>query len=194
MRITRRRSAALFAAAVLLALPFAAWALWKPIRVLAPEFAGVACYAGNVCTDDPTKVAEALSLRHEAIEFVNRRAGSFKASPRMVFCTMPRCDRSFGFSGNAAYNVGSAGIVVSGRGWHSYYVRHELIHCVQVERIGGFRMLFHTPTWLVEGMAYSMSEDPRRPLGEPWESYRRKYEVWAAEAPPEMLWQRASAL
>ena len=192
--VVRRRPFKLVAAAVLLATPIATWALWKPIRVLAPELAGVKCFAGQVCTDDSSKLAEALALRQEAMLFVEQNAGAFKANPRMIFCTTPQCDRTFGFTGNAAYNLGASGLVVSARGWHSYYVRHELIHCVQVERIGGFRMLLHTPTWLIEGMAYSMSRDPRRPLSEPWEEYRKKYDVWAAEAPAEMLWKRASEL
>ena len=55
-------------------------------------------------------------------------------------------------------------------------------------------MLFHTPTWLIEGMAYSLSEDPRRPLTEPWEAYRQQFEVWAIQGPPEELWRRAVAL
>lgn len=184
----------LVATLVLLATPIATWALWKPIRVLAPELAGVKCFASRVCTDDPSKIAEALALRREALLYVEQNAGSFKASPRMIFCTTAQCDHSFGFTGNAAYNFGSSGLVVSARGWHSYYVRHELIHCVQVERIGGFRMLLHTPTWLIEGMANSMSQDPRRPLREPWEGYRKRYEVWAAKAAPELLWKRAAEL
>ena len=193
-RLMRRLHIKLVATIVLCATPIAAWALWKPIRVLAPELAGVKFYVGRVCTDDPSKVAEALGLRREALSYVEQNAGGFRANPRMIFCTTPQCDRSFGFTGNVAYNFGSSGLVVSARGWHSYYVRHELIHCVQVERIGGFRMLLHTPTWLIEGMAYSMSQDPRRPLSEPWEGYRKKYEVWAGEAVPETLWKRAAEL
>lgn len=194
MQMKRRTAFKLVAAAIFLAAPVATWALWKPIRVLAPEFAGVKCYAGGVCTDDPSKVAEASALRQEAIEFVGRKVGGFKATPRMIFCTASRCDRSFGITSNAAYNFGASGLVVSARGWHPYYVRHELIHCVQVERLGGFRMLLRTPTWLIEGMAYSLSGDPRRPLSEPWESYRRVYELWAGQDPPEMLWKRAAEL
>ena len=56
----------LVATLVLLATPIATWALWKPIRVLAPELAGVKCFASRVCTDDPSKVAEASALRREA--------------------------------------------------------------------------------------------------------------------------------
>ena len=116
----RRLHIKLVATIVLCATPIAAWALWKPIRVLAPELAGVKCYVGRVCTDDPSKVAEALGLRREALSYVEQNAGGFRANPRMIFCTTPQCDRSFGFAGNAAYNFGSSGLVVSARGWHSY--------------------------------------------------------------------------
>ena len=137
---------------------------------------------------------EALQLKIEAMSFVKAWAGEFDAAPRMIFCTTAECDRSFGFKGNAAYNMGATALVVASRGWKSYYVRHELIHCVQVERIGGFRMLLRTPYWLIEGMAYSASQDPRRPLQEPWESYRKSYEEWLQQGPPEALWSRAAAL
>ena len=192
MRRALRRKFMFLAVAALVATPPTTWALWKPIRVLAPELAGVKCYSGNVCTDDPSKVSEALSLRENALHFVELKAGHFQANPRMIFCTTPQCDRSFGFTNNAAYNFGSSGLVVSSRGWQPYYIRHELIHCIQVERIGGFHMLFRTPTWLIEGMAYSMSEDPRRPLREPLESYRKEYELWAFQESSKTLWQRAA--
>lgn len=128
------------------------------------------------------------------MDFVRAWAGNVKAAPRVVFCTSAACDQAFGFKANAAYNVGARAVVVSSRGWQAYYLRHELIHCVQVERIGGFRMLLQTPAWLIEGMAYSASEDPRRPLAEPWERYRREYEDWAKDVPPHELWSRAAAL
>ena len=191
MRPTFRRNLKLLAALAVLAAPIATWALWKPVRVFAPELAGVKCYEGSVCTDDPSRVAEARVLREEALQFVTLKAGAFVSAPRIIFCSTRHCEKSFGFTSNAAYNVGSSRLVVASRGWHPFYIRHELIHCVQVERIGGFRMLFHTPTWLIEGMAYSMSEDPRRPLTAPWEAYRTQFESWATEAPAEGLWQRA---
>jgi hypothetical protein len=177
-----------------LVTPISLWAFWKPIRALAPEWAGVHCYEGGVCTDDPARVTEALLLQSEAMSFVKAWAGPFEATPRMIFCTTAACDRSFGFNGNVAYNFGAAALVVASRGWKSYFVRHELIHCVQVERIGGFRMLLRTPVWLIEGMAYSASQDPRSPLQEPWEGYRRQYEEWARQVSPESLWLKAAAL
>ena len=194
MRFTARRGLKLLVAATVFAAPIAVWSLWKPIRALAPELAGVKCYEGAVCTDAPNRVDEARKLRVEALRFVSQKVGAFQTSPKMIFCTTTQCEKSFGFRGNTAYSVGASRLVVSSRGWLPFYVRHELIHCVQVERIGGFRMLLHTPTWLIEGMAYSLSEDPRHPLIEPWETYRRQFEVWASEGTPEDLWQRAAAL
>jgi hypothetical protein len=172
--------------------PMAVWALWKPVRVMAPSLAGMTCHDGGVCIDDLSRLEEARRMRDEAVAHVEKVGGSLKSSPTAVFCSTTKCDEKFGIKGNLAYNFGSIGLVVSSRGWKSYIVRHELIHCLQVERIGGFRMLLNTPVWLVEGMAYSASEDPRRPLNEPWERYRKQYETWADGALPIALWQRAA--
>jgi hypothetical protein len=189
----RRMLSGLTVASILFS-PLSLWALWKPVRALKPEWAGVQCFEGNVCIDDATKLPQALALRAEAVSFVAGWAGSFDAAPRAIFCTTSVCDRSFGFKGNAAYNLGARALVVASRGWKPHYVRHELIHCVQVERIGGLRMLLHTPTWLIEGMAYSASQDPRRPLTEPWETYRKSFEDWASQVPPRELWSQAAGL
>lgn len=181
--------------ALLLATPVALWWTWRPVRAMAPGWAGLSCdAAADVCIDNPARLAEARALKAEALAFVAAWAGPFHATPRMVFCATVTCDRAFGFRGNAAYNVGAQALVVSSRGWAAHFVRHELIHCVQVERIGGFRMMLRTPTWLIEGMAYSVSQDPRRPLPEPLEGFRRQYEAWAARVPAAALWSRAEAL
>ena len=183
-----------FSFALVVAIAPLAWFLLKPLRALAPELAGVKCYVGNVCLDDSTRVEEARALRLEAIAFVEENVGKLEHSPRVILCTTAVCDKNFGFTGNAAYNLGAAHLVVATRGWHSYFLRHELIHNVQVERIGGFRMWLATPTWLIEGMAYSLSKDPRHPLQDPWENYRTTYEKWAAGIPANELWSRAKAL
>jgi hypothetical protein len=178
----------------LLALPLAAWAFFRPIRVLAPELAGVRCYSGGVCSDDPERVSEALSLKLEAVQFVQRKIGKIENVPRMIFCSSLACEKSFGFTGNASYNVGTSGLVVASRGWRDYYVRHELIHHVQGERLGVIRLWLFTPKWFIEGMAYSLSDDPRHPLQEPFEGFRSKYERWASQIPSQALWSRAEEL
>jgi hypothetical protein len=192
--LSLRRSLILtLAASALLLAPLSVWALWKPVRALAPEWAGVTCDSVGVCTDDPERLPVAISLKKEAMSSIAAWAGPFEARPRMIFCTTAACDESFGFRGNAAYSIGANALVVASRGWKSYYIKHELVHCVQVERLGGFRMLLRTPVWLIEGMAYSASQDPRTPLPEPWETYRRQYEEWAQTTPVEDLWSQAAA-
>ena len=189
----RKRAVTLVLGAVLSAPP-AAWAFMKPLRVLAPQWAGVQCFGGGVCTDDPSRLAEAMALKSEAVEFVRTRVSPIDDVPRMIFCSSSACEASFGLKGNASYNVGTSGLVLAMRGWHSHFVRHELIHHVQAERLGAFRMWLTTPQWLIEGMAYSLSNDPRRPLSEPWEGYRAEYERWVSQIPREELWARANAL
>jgi hypothetical protein len=177
-----------------LAVPLAAWAFFRPIRVLAPELAGVQCYSGDVCTDDPQRVSEALAFKFEAVQFVERKVGRVENVPRMIFCSTPACEKSFGFTGNASYNVGTNGLVVASRGWQNYFLRHELIHHIQGERLGAIRLWLFTPKWFIEGMAYSLSEDPRHPLQEPFEGFRSKYEGWASQIPSQALWSRAEEL
>ena len=177
----------------LLALPVAAWAFIKPLRVIAPEFAGVTCFE-KVCVDDADHLSEAKALSEEAVLFVQSSVGKLQVVPRMVFCFTKECSRSFGFSSNGAYNVGTLGLVISHRGWHSYFVRHELIHHLQNERLGSLNVWLLKPDWFKEGMAYSLSEDPRTPLPEPLQSHRARFESWFKLVGAERLWAEAEHL
>ncbi|MCK7580702.1 MAG: hypothetical protein MZV65_37070 [Chromatiales bacterium] len=55
--------------------------------------------------------------------------------------------------------------------------RTRLVHYWQAENFGLLAGLVGEP-WLIEGMAYSLSDDPREKLHEPFESYRRKFSEW----------------
>jgi hypothetical protein len=175
-------------------VPVAAWAAFKPVRVLAPELLGLHCSAQNVCVDELTRLAEATALKDEAVSFVNQNVGSIHRIPRAIFCSTVDCARAFGITSQGAYNVGTYGMVISPRGWHSHFVRHELIHHVQNERLGSLNAWLFKPNWFLEGMAYSLSEDPRRPLPEPLEGWRDRFEKWLAAAGKADLWQAAQAI
>src|SRR4051812_13159003 len=82
----------------LLLLPFAAWALVKPVRVLVPELAGVTCPSAHVCVDDPSRFAEATELYEEAVGFVQSRVGVIQPPPRAIFCSTEECSRAFGLT------------------------------------------------------------------------------------------------
>ena len=192
-RIHRLRTALLFLALLHL-LPVAAWAAFKPLRVVAPELLGLHCSAEGVCIDDLRRLPEALALRQEAVAFVEQHVDRLQRVPRMVFCADAPCAKSFGFTHQGAYNVGTAGLVIGPRGWHAHFVRHELIHHLQNERLGSLRAWMLTPTWFLEGMAYGLSEDPRRPLPAPLEGWRSQFEAWYPTVGREHLWKAAGAL
>ena len=175
-------------------LPVAAWAAFKPLRVVAPELLGLHCTAQGICIDDLRRLPEALALRQEAVAFVDQRIDRIGAVPRMVFCADSPCAKAFGFTHQAAYNVGTAGIVIGPRGWHAHFVRHELIHHLQNERLGSLYAWVFTPGWFIEGMAYALSEDPRRPLPEPLEGWRSQFERWHPGVTRGGLWQAAGDL
>ncbi|MFT3800985.1 MAG: hypothetical protein QM766_07170 [Burkholderiaceae bacterium] len=190
MRI--RLSAVILAVAA--SLPAITWASFKPIRVLAPELVGLTCLDTGICIDDMAKLPEAIALRTEAVTFVSSRIERIGSIPKFVFCSQSVCANSFGFTNQGAYHVGTRGIVIGPKGWKSFFVRHELIHHVQMENIGSLHALLFTPTWFIEGMAYSLSEDPRRPLPEPLESWRRQFEDWYPAIKEQDLWAVARAL
>ena len=111
----------------------------------------------------------------------------------MVFCESEACAQSFGLGRSTAKTTGPFGTVYGPRAWTPYYVRHELIHHLQNERLGMYR--FHRgPEWFIEGMAYSLSEDPRTKLAEPFEQYRSQFETWFRSVGKEQLWEQARKL
>ena len=178
----------------LLALPIAAWAFFKPVRVLAPELAGVSCIGEVICIDDPSRYVEASRLYESAIRFVGASVGEIGHKPLVIFCATDGCFQSFGLGQRSAATIGTFGIVVSPRAWKPHYLRHEMIHHLQKEKLGNLKAWIGTPEWFIEGMAYSLSEDPRPVLTEPWQQYRSRFEVWYRQVGKERLWAEAASL
>src|SRR6185503_4955732 len=179
--------------ALLLAAPIAAWALVKPLRVLAPQLEGLACDEW-VCIDDASRRAEAKRLYRDALNAVQASVGELHSAPRAVFCATAACSAKFGFAEALAYDVGTFGIAISHRAWRPYLIRHELIHHLQNERLGWLRTWLLKPDWFREGMAYSLSEDPRQPLPEPLQSYRARFETWFKQVGRSNIWTEAEHL
>ena len=190
--ILRARVLKVLVLGLALGLPLAAWALVKPVRVLAPELVGLSC-VDRVCVDDPARRAEAVALYEQAVRFVEGSAGALQAPPRAVFCATRACAATFGFGARRAYTVGTFGIALGERAWQPYFVRHELIHHLQNERLGAVRNSFFKPRWFREGMAYSLSGDPR-PLPEPLQGYRAQFDAWFRDVGPARLWVEAEEL
>ena len=175
-------------------LPVAAWVFYKPVRVLAPSLVwDIHCVTDKICIDNPEKFAQAKTLYMDALEFVESNVGRIESSPRIIFCSSQECYELFGFKNSAAQSLGTAGIVVSPRGWKYYYIRHEIIHHLQAEKMGMMSQ-WRSPAWFKEGMAYGLSEDPRKTLSDPFGMYREKFTQWYDSVGRENIWGAARTL
>jgi len=134
-----------------------------------------------------------MALYDEASAFVAREVSPLQDSPRFVFCATDACASSFGLGVRSAVTLGLFGTVVGPRAWKPYYLRHEMIHVLQAERLGVFSLLFK-PAWWVEGMAYGLSADPREPLAEPFQTERATFRAWWATIDRAQLWVLARDL
>jgi hypothetical protein len=180
---------------MLAVVPLLAWFLVKPVRVLAPQLAGVSCLSASVCIDDAARQHEAEGLYAEGMAFVQNSLGAIEGRPRIIFCASQACAVSFGLGARSAVTLATFGTVIGPGAWKPYYVRHELIHYLQAERLGTLSLLFKS-AWFVEGMAYGLSQDPRAPLAEPWESHRKRFLAWhaALAKQTQTVWQAAEGL
>lgn len=188
-----KRTVAAVCLGVILCGPLAAWAFYKPSRLLAPSLAGVTCITDVICTDAPSRAVEAKALYEGAREFVKAKLGPIQSRTHLVFCQSDACAYSFGLGRSTAKTTGPLGTVFGPRAWQPYYVRHELIHQLQIERLGTYRVL-RSPDWFIEGMAYSLSEDPRSTLVEPFAQYRSRFDAWLRSVGKENLWEKAANL
>ncbi|MCA8273697.1 hypothetical protein LGN17_14450 [Burkholderia sp. AU30280] len=179
---------------LLVALPIAAYALVKPLRVVAPALVpGVSCPSADICTDDAARLGDARQLYRDGYARAAAAVGPFQEAPRVVFCSTRACADAFGLGQRAALTLGNFGVIVAPRGWQTYFLAHELIHHRQAEVLGNLAVATK-PRWLIEGMAYSLSDDPRHPLAEPFESWRARFDAWHAALGGQPLWEAARAV
>ena len=174
-------------------VPVLAWFVVKPVRVVLPELAGVQCVTRTICTDDPAQLARAQALYSEALDFVRSNVSVVSVQPRVVFCATQACADRFGLGARSAVTLGTWGTVIGPNAWKPFYVRHEMIHVAQAEHLGVLSLL-RKPSWFVEGMAYGLSQDPRAPLAEPFEGYRRAFFTWYEGVGKDRLWGSAAQL
>ncbi|HRX71158.1 MAG: hypothetical protein H6973_19955 [Gammaproteobacteria bacterium] len=177
----------------LLLAPVVGWAFYKPMRVLDPEWNEVTCVSEEVCVEDLARAEEANSIYELALSFVNSSVGAIHNKPRATFCSSAKCFEAFGFRAPAkAKTVGVSGIVIGPAGWNEFILRHEIIHHLQSEQLGVIGQWLR-PNWFKEGMAYSLSEDPRQ-LVEPLSKYREEFDSWHQRVGKERLWKEAKKL
>ncbi|MBF6058706.1 MULTISPECIES: hypothetical protein [Thiomicrorhabdus] len=167
--------------------------LYKPLRAFWPEKVGMDCQDGRVCVDQAQYAFQAQNLYSRALSFVESNVGTLDKAPQIIFCKTDLCAERFGLGKRSAISLGPWAIVIGPRAWKDYYVRHELIHSLQYQRLGILKMR-QLPQWFVEGMAYSMSEDPRTPLSQPFENDRAEFESWFKQVGHDQIWSAAKNL
>ena len=193
MSKVRLPSARRFMLLLFVVAPIAAWFVVRPVRVVAPALAGISCPSASICLDDLSRRAVAEQLYSDGLAFVAAAVSPLAGTPRVIFCSTETCANSFGLGARSAVTVGAAGTVIGPRAWKPHYLRHELIHQLQAQRLGTVALLFK-PSWFVEGMAYALSEDPRPSLGEPLQGYRLRFLAWYQAMGKGDLWRQAGAL
>jgi len=162
---------------ILLLLPISALAFFRPVRVLIPEAFGVRCNQQNLCIDDFSQLAAAESLLYNSKSYLATQWGLAIGETKVIFCSTEQCRSAFGLSNKAGFTLGSFAIAIAPRGWRQHYVVHELIHHWQADNFGSL-VLLSGERWLIEGMAYALSNDPREELHQPFESYRQQFNDW----------------
>ncbi|MGZ0079825.1 hypothetical protein [Methylomonas sp. YC3] len=164
-------------AVIFLLVPISALAFFRPVRVLIPEAFGVHCNEQHLCIDDVSLLAAAQSLLYDSKSDLARQWGLSIGEPKIVFCSTEQCRSAFGLSNKAGFTLGNFAIAIAPRGWQRHYVAHELIHHWQADQFGSLALL-SGEQWLIEGMAYALSNDPREELHQPFESYRQQFNDW----------------
>lgn len=173
-------------------VPTLAFAIPNPLRVYVPWLFGLHCDDHKLCVDDPTRFESARNLVVRAQEELAPTLGPLPAQPRLFFCSTQQCFDVFGKRRSTAVSFADVAVVIGPRAWLPQYVKHELIHVAQYENLGLIRV-WRMPKWLREGMAYSLSADPRRPLPGELELWRKQFESWYAADQGSSLWARLRA-
>jgi len=155
-------------------IPIAVFAFVKPVKIVLPQLAGIKCSKQWICVDNQERFQEAENLYNDSLYKIEKKLTKFEYKPKVVFCSSNECFSKFGFSKASGQSIGSFGVVIGPRGWKSHYVKHELIHQWQSSNFGAISVWLAS-NWVIEGMAYSLSDDPRKKLSEPFQTYRSQY-------------------
>ena len=151
---------------------------YKPLHAVTPKIYGMDKIGSSIYVDDISKSTSAILQYNDSIKELSSIGFKNKNYPKIIFCYNQKSYERFGFKQSAARSIEGIAIVLSPRAiTQNYFLKHELIHYWQENNLGLFYHWTY-PQWVIEGMAYSISNDLRHPLEEPWESYRNEFETW----------------
>jgi hypothetical protein len=177
--MTRSGKVTILLLAVAVAAPAIAWVSYKPVRILAPEFNGVAC-KGRVCVEDPDQLSRAELLQLAAVAQVGSKLVPLDRPPLTIFCSTRKCYHSFGGGMERGATLFNWGVILPPESWVPHIVEHEYIHMLQAQELGLVGRQ-RTPDWFKEGMPFHLSQPPEydlpayaRPLADHYEAWERQ--------------------
>lgn len=173
------------AALAMAASPVAAWAFFKPVRIVAPELNGMTC-VGAVCVEDLATLPLAVELHEAAMVSAAEKLRPLASPPRAIFCATRECYRSFGGRGRGI-TVFHLGVVIAPNSWQPHIVEHEFIHMIQAQELGLLGRE-RTPMWFKEGMPFHISQPPGLDLPDYARPWAEKYMEWEQRVGRDNVW------
>ncbi|MBJ3785467.1 hypothetical protein [Devosia sediminis] len=156
-------------------------ALWlaPPLRLVAPTLFGVTC-ADRICVERANDLPQARALIKAAIDDLEDQIGLAVPELAVVLCRTEACYRGFGGGAERAISFPFLGMLIAGRSWQDYIVRHELIHWLQFEHFGAVETMSY-PAWFREGMAYALSDAPAWDVPQPFKPWADQFVTWRGD-------------
>lgn len=136
----------------------------KAMKLLAPAWFGMEPIAPGVYADKAMPAAErrkVLQMIPTAKSQVARYYGNVTASPKLFFCSSEAAFQSIGGTKQTGLSYFSCASVFSPRGLSAPIIAHEWSHAELNARAGGWWNRRRVPRWFDEGLAVTVSEEPR---------------------------------
>lgn len=151
----------------------------KSVRILVPQVFGLKCVSETLCIDEVGRLDEVIALLADAKSFVNEELGGIQTDPTVLFCSTDECFDRFSEPTVSAQYFWGARTILLGGDWEPFILRHELIHHWQNDNFGGPSEALRLPMWFLEGMAYTLSGDPRDVIPNPQaQAQREQFVRW----------------
>jgi hypothetical protein len=135
----------------------------RAVKLLAPTWFGLEPIATGVYVDKATPAGQReqiLAMVAQAREQLARYYGDVTTAPEFFFCSSEACFQSFGGTTQGGMTYGHYASLLSPRGRSMPIVAHEWSHAEFNSRLGFWAWL-HTPQWFDDGLAVTVSEEPR---------------------------------
>ena len=130
--------------------------------LLPPGWIGMKKIAPKVYVDkdmNTTQQKKLLKLIPKAQKYISDVWGKVTSKPTIYACSTKKCAKSLGI-GARAYQINNH-IILSPKAISKELIAHEWSHAELYKKVGGFFNWKKIPSWFDEGLAVSVSHEPR---------------------------------